>query len=81
MVKVILWGSLRSATGGLLEVEVDATNTSEMLNALAIKYPALDEIIEGGVSVAIDGLIYKEAWFTPIKPDSEVVLMPYMKGG
>ena len=81
MVKVILWGSLRSATGGLSEVEVSAKNTGEMLKALAEKYPALDSIIEGGVSVAIDGLIYKEAWFTPIKPDSEVVLMPYMKGG
>lgn len=81
MVKVNLWGSLRSATGGLTEVEVEASNTGEMLKALAEKYPALDSIIEGGVSVAIDGLIYKEAWFTPIKPDSEVVLMPYMKGG
>ena len=81
MVKVTLWGSLRSATGGLTEVEVEAKNTGEMLKALAEKYPALDPIIESGVSVAIDGLIYKEAWFTPIKPDSEVVLMPYMKGG
>ena len=81
MVKVNLCGSLRSATGGLTEVEVEASNTGEMLKALAEKYPALDSIIEGGVSVAIDGLIYKEAWFTPIKPDSEVVLMPYMKGG
>lgn len=81
MVKVTLWGSLRSATGGLTEVEIEAKNTGEMLKALAIKYPALDPIIEGGVSVAIDGQIYKEAWFTPIKPDSEVVLMPYMKGG
>ena len=81
MVKVTLWGSLRSATAGLTEVEVEAKNTGEMLKALAEKYPALDSIIEGGVSVAIDGLIYKEAWFTPIKPNSEVVLMPYMKGG
>lgn len=81
MVKVILWGSLRSVTGGLVEVEVEAANTGQMLKALAKKYPALDHIIKGGVSVAIDGLIYKEAWFTPISPDSEVVLMPYMKGG
>jgi len=33
------------------------------------------------VSLALDGRIYREAWFTPIKPDSEVVLMPYMAGG
>lgn len=81
MVKVILWGSLRSATGGLTEVEVDAGNTRQLLDALAQKHPALEPIIEGGVSVAIDGLIYKEAWFTKINPDSEVVLMPYMAGG
>ena len=81
MVKVVLWGSLRSATGGLTEVEVEARNTNEMLKALAKKHPALDPIIEGGVSVAIDGLIYREALFTPIKPDSEVILMPYMQGG
>ncbi len=81
MVKVTLWGSLRSATGGIDEVEVEATNTREMLDALSEKYPALGEIIEGGVSVAIDGHIYKEAWFTPISEDSEVVLMPFMEGG
>ena len=81
MVKVVLWGSLRSATGGLTDVEVDAANTGELLKALVEKYPELESIIEEGVSVAIDGLIYKEAWFTHIKPDSEVVLMPYMKGG
>jgi sulfur-carrier protein len=37
--------------------------------------------IERGVSLAIDGRIYKEAWFTPISADSEVVLMPFMQGG
>ncbi len=37
--------------------------------------------IDRGVSVAIDGLVYKEAWFAPIRPDSEVVLLPYMQGG
>lgn len=81
MVKVVLWGSLRSATGGLTDVVVEAKNTGELLKALAAAYPELEPIIDEGVSVAIDGLIYKEAWFTPIKPDSEVVLMPYMKGG
>lgn len=81
MVKVILWGSLRAATGGLSEVEVEGSNTRQILTALSNLHPELSQIIEAGVSVAIDGLIYKEAWFTPIKPDSEVVLMPYMQGG
>ncbi|MEE9454954.1 MAG: MoaD/ThiS family protein [Paracoccaceae bacterium] len=81
MVKVILWGSLRAAANGLAEVEVSATNTREMLESLIKTHPELQSTIDNGVSVAIDGQIYKEAWFTKITPDSEVVLMPYMAGG
>lgn len=81
MVKVLVWGSLRSLTGGKAELEVDAANTLELLDRLSKHYPALKPAIERGVSVSIDGTIYKEAWFTPIKPDSEVVLLPLMVGG
>ncbi|MFC2966698.1 MoaD/ThiS family protein [Acidimangrovimonas pyrenivorans] len=81
MVKVAIWGSLRHATDGQAEVEVEARNFKELLDKLSADYPGLKPQIERGVSLALDGRIYREAWFTPIKPDSEVVLMPYMKGG
>ncbi len=81
MVKVLLWGTLRSATDGKAEVEVEASTYKQVLDRLSAQYPGLKPQIERGVSVAIDGLIYREAWFTPVKPDSEVVLMPYMVGG
>ncbi len=81
MVKVRLWGTLRSATGGVSEVEVEANTYKQVLDRLSAEYPGLQPQIARGVSVAIDGLIYREAWFTPVKPDSEVVLMPYMVGG
>jgi molybdopterin synthase sulfur carrier subunit len=81
MVKVLLWGSLRSATGGLSEVEVEASTFKELLDRLAETYPGLRPQIERGVSFALDGVIYREAWLTPIGPDNEVVLMPYMTGG
>ena len=81
MVKVAVWGSLRAFTDGRAEVEVEARNTRELLDRLAEAYPGLRPQIERGVSVAIDGYVYKEAWFTPIRPDSEVVLMPLMVGG
>lgn len=81
MVKVVLWGTLRSATGGQAEVEVDASSFKELLDKLAETYPGLKPQIERGVSLALDGKIYREAWFTPIGPESEVVLMPYMTGG
>ena len=81
MVRVLIWGSLRSATDGQAEVEVEATSFKEVLDALRTDYPGLASQIEAGVSLAIDGVIYKESWFTPVKPDSEVVLLPLMAGG
>lgn len=81
MVKVVLWGSLRTATGGVAEVEVEAATFKELLDRLAEAHPGLRPQIARGVSVAIDGVIYREAWFTPIPPGAEVVLMPYMTGG
>lgn len=81
MVAVKLWGSLRKFTDGKAEVEVDASDFKELLDKLADEYPGLKPQIERGVSLALDGKIYKEAWFTEIGPDSEVVLMPYMTGG
>ena len=81
MVKVLLWGSLRTHTDGQAEVELDARTFKEVLDKLAEAYPGLRPQIERGVSMALDGRIYREAWFAPIRPDSEVVLMPYMTGG
>ncbi len=80
MVKVKIWGSLTEAVGSEY-VEVEAKNFLELLENLKSKYPGLRPQIERGVSLAIDGKIYKQSWFTPIRTDSEVVLMPFMMGG
>tara|TARA_A100001037_G_scaffold241727_1_gene221968 strand:+ start:78 stop:323 length:246 start_codon:yes stop_codon:yes gene_type:complete len=81
MVKIKVWGSLQTATNNEEYVEVDASNFKEVLDALVSKYPKLKPQIKRGVSVAIDGVIYKDSWFTPINDSNEVVLMPYMEGG
>jgi len=81
MVTVTLWGSLRSLAEGQAQVQVEGTTFKAVLDALVARYPGLGPQVARGVSMAVDGRIYKEAWFTPIRPDSEVVLMPYMQGG
>jgi sulfur-carrier protein len=81
VVKVALWGSLRSAADGRTEVEVDAKNFRELLARLQDLHPGLAPQIARGVSLSLNGVIYREAWFTEIPPDAEVVLMPYMTGG
>ncbi len=81
MARVVIFGSLRAFTGGVGEVEIEADTSRALLGTLVARFPALAETVEAGVSLAIDGEIYKEAWFTPIKSDSEVVVMPLMAGG
>ena len=81
MVKVKIWGSLKEATDGEEFLEIEGKNFKEILDNIKIKYPNLSDQIDRGVSLAIDGKIYKESWFTPIDDDSEVVLMPLMVGG
>ena len=81
MVAVRIWGSLATFTDDQTEVEVDATNLRELLEGLGEKYPGLQPQLKRGVSVAIDGRVYNDSWFQPIKPDSEVVLLARLKGG
>jgi molybdopterin converting factor small subunit len=81
MVKVKLWGSLRDLADGQDIVEVDASNFKQLLDQLEVRYPALGPQIKRGVSLSLDGVIYREAWFTKISEENEVVLMPYMVGG
>jgi len=81
VVRVKLWGSLRALADGEEWVEVEASNFKELLEALVAKYPGLEPQIKRGVSLALDGVIYREAWFTKIGPENEIILMPYMVGG
>lgn len=78
---VRLWGSLRSATGGAEEVTVEARNIREMLDRLTEAHPGLGPQIARGVSVSIDGLMYRDAWLQPIPEGAEVVLLPRLAGG
>ncbi len=81
MARVVIFGSLRALTAGEAEIEIEASTTRELLDKLVARYPALEETVAAGISLAIDGEVFKEAWFTPIGADSEVVVMPLMVGG
>ena len=81
MVKVGLWGSLTSYTGGATHVEVAAGNIREMLLALGQNYPGLKPHLDRGVAVSINGQIYRDAWFQKIPEGAEVFLLPKLAGG
>jgi molybdopterin synthase sulfur carrier subunit len=81
MVTVQLGGPLKSAAGGRSSFEVEARTIRELLDRLEEAYPELEDVLEQGVAVAIDGTIYRDAWFQPIPEGSEVFLLPRMAGG
>lgn len=81
MVRVVLGGALKNAAGGETEFEVEAANIRELLTRLGSDHPRLRPLLDRGVSVAIDGQIYRNAWFQPIPAGSEVYLLPRMAGG
>ncbi len=81
MVKVNLWGSLKSVSSGRDSIDVEAQTIRQMFRALGEQEPGLVPILETGVTVAIDGQIYRDDWFKEVDDESEVYLLPKMEGG
>lgn len=80
MVAVTLWSSLTRLTDGAKVVEVEAATVGEVLDGLVAAHPGLGPILEGGVSVVVDGEM-ATGRHRPVAPGSEVVLMQRLKGG
>lgn len=81
MVEVNLWSGLRALADGKDKVEVEGDTVGEILDALVAAHPGLQEAIDAGVSVAVDGRVIASSLTEPVKPDSEVFLMQRLKGG
>lgn len=81
MPQVQIWGSLSAAADHQTRIDVDAETIGDVLSALTARYPGLAPQIERGVSVAVDGKIYRDSLVTPVSPDSEVVILPLLAGG
>lgn len=81
MARVLLSGTLKQLAGGASEIVVDARDVRQLLRELGGRYPELAPHLESGYAIAIDGQIFQDAWFAPIGPDSEVHLVPAIRGG
>ena len=81
MVRVRLGGPLMSQASGATEFDVEAATIRELLARLGELYPQLRPILERGVTVAVNGTIYRGAFLAPIPEGSEVYLLPALAGG
>ena len=71
----------RQYTGGLSEVEVDATTFRRLVLELEKRFPGLGQQVEDGMAIAIDGTIYQDAYAAKLAPESEIYLIPKIGGG
>ncbi|MEQ1613554.1 MAG: MoaD/ThiS family protein [Hyphomicrobiaceae bacterium] len=81
MIRVKLGGPLMSQAGGVHEFDIEAATIRELLARLGEQYPALQPILARGVAVAVNGIIYREAFLTPIPEGAEVYILPALVGG
>jgi len=81
MVKVVLWGGLRSKTDGRSEFEIAASTIHGIFLQLSEDFPDLEPELEHNVSVAVDGKVYRDSLFVTVNNASEVVILPKLQGG
>ena len=81
MVKVHFSSGLRSFTGGVADIEVDAGTVRRLITELDTRFPGLGERLSSGTSVAIDGEIIADAMFEPIPDGAEVHFLETLSGG
>jgi sulfur-carrier protein len=77
---VHLPGGLRQFSGGLDRVVIDAPHAHGLLIALGDRFPAMRPSLDE-MAVAIDGDIYTQPGYQPLRTDSEVHLLPRIAGG
>lgn len=81
MVTVNVWGSMKPFTEGRNTVDIEASNIRELLNNLVEAYPGLAPQAKEGIAVSIDGVIYQNSHNKSLPQDSEIYLLPQLKGG
>jgi hypothetical protein len=53
----------------------------EMMQALLLRFPDLQEHLDRGVAVSINGQIFRDDWTVSIPQNAEVYLIPRIEGG
>jgi sulfur-carrier protein len=81
MPRVVLSSSLRRFTGGVAELDVDATSFLRLVAELDKRFPGLGKQVEDGMAISIDGTIYQDAYAAKLTADSEIYLIPKIGGG
>ena len=81
MLDVQVSGTIRDAVGGVASIEIEAATIRELMQKLVDRYPAMQDKIDEGVAVSMNGDIFRDRWSERIPVGAEVFLMPRIAGG
>ena len=73
----------RRLTGGVAQIEVEATTVRELLRKLEEMFPGIRSHLDAtsATAVAIDGDIIPDATYEPVPPNAEVHFITPLAGG
>jgi molybdopterin converting factor small subunit len=77
---VHLPSGLAQFADGLESVAIDAPRVAELLIELRKRFPRLGDQLDD-IAVAVDGDIYSDPGYQPLRADSDVHLVPRIAGG
>lgn len=81
MAKVILLPPVGADLfGGRGELEVEGKTLFALVHALDREGPGFAQAAETRLALAVDGVL-AEDWSIPVRPDSEVLVVPKVAGG
>ena len=71
----------RQFTGGMTQLEVEATTFRRLILELERRFPGLGNQVEESMAIAVDGEIFQDAYSLQLKAGSDIVLIPKIAGG
>jgi molybdopterin synthase sulfur carrier subunit len=83
MARVVLTRGLheQAPPGTPQEIEIDAHDVRELLRKLELRLPGIQQRVEEGLAMAIDGDIVSDPLLEPVSADSEIHFLPPLQGG
>ncbi|MDG2024726.1 MAG: MoaD/ThiS family protein [Actinomycetota bacterium] len=81
MAQVYFSAGLRDLTGGVAQVDVQASNVRRLIAALDEMFPGIGERLSEASSVAIDGEILTDAEYESVPDQAEVHFLDILQGG
>ena len=81
MLKVCLSGPLKAAADGAASVAINAATIRELLRELVKHYPDMQNQVDDGIAISVNGQIFRDSWSEKIPEDAEVFLLPRIQGG